>query len=167
METFYNTGTCPNPGCDATIKGKRFQTPKTTRQHLNHPNNLQCKIIMQNLMNQGSTLIRRGRQIIHANTVRQEQPTLFPGYQPALQLTNPTLGHVFEAVVQRQDDDDAGFPQADDLMLEAALHDVACNEMVVQENVFVYTTDQLCITNLIHILDEMGCPDYALHHTLQ
>ena len=162
METFLSTGICPNGGCNATMRGKRFQTPKTAMQHLNHPNNLQCKIIMRTLMDQGSTVIRRGRQIIHANTVTQLQPTMFPGYQPALLHVNPTLGQVFETVVQNQDDVEAEFPEADDLMLEAALHDVACNEIVVQENFFVYTTDQLCITNLIHILDEMGCPDYAL-----
>ena len=167
METFLETGICPNDGCDATIRGKRFQSHKAARMHLNHPKNLQCKIVMQSLMDQGSTLIRRGRQIIHANTVTQLQPVLFPGYQPALQYTNPNLGQVFETVVQDQDSVEDEFPQADELMLEAALHEVACNEVVVQNNMFVYTTDQVCITNLIHILDEMGCPDYALQNVLQ
>jgi hypothetical protein len=177
METFLKTGVCPNPGCNATLKGRRFQTPHAARQHLKHPNNLQCNIIMQRLIDQESTIIRRGRRIICANTISQLQPTMFPGYQPALQQLNSTLGNVFEEVVQNQtdvdsefpqaDEVDARFPQADDLMLEAALHDVACNEVVVDENFFVCTTDQLCISNLIHLLDEMGCPDYALQHILQ
>ena len=167
MDAFLKTGICPNDGCDARMRGKRFQSPKTARQHLNHPKNVECKLYMQSLIDQGSTMLRRGRQIIHANTVTQIQPLTLPGYQPALQHMNTNLGHVFETVVQNQDADDAGFPQADELMLDAAVQDAAGNEILVEHNFFVYTTDQVCITNLIHILDEMGCPDYALQHILQ
>ena len=162
---------CPNPDCISNHTKRQFVHARALDAHLASPHNWDCKEVALRMMNHG-TAVRKRRHVADSNVVSHEQTRPPPGYRPLNVRQNPDLGLMMNTYAMN---DGTSFPNADPNNDEAngdkedspmqTNNDPAPRQqdtIIIDDIFFVASTEEICIAELINLLDSMACPDYAL-----
>ena len=159
---------------------RRFKSEYAFEKHLSAPGSSACRQVVLDMMTHGTEDRKRGRAV-DSNTVSHEQARPPPGYRPVAVRQNEGLSVMMNTVdadpVMEEDEVDPPYPAADhadtevdplaDVPMVAPVEEpVRPPTIVLDKMFFTATTEQVCVAELINLLDDMGCPDYATQRVL-